>query len=490
MTEPLLDLIDAFAGVRVLVIGEAMLDSYLIGTTTRLCREAPVPVVALNERRDAPGGAANAAVNIASLGGSARFLSVVGGDAEGALLRDALETCGVATDTLLIEEGRRTLTKHRLVAAAQVLVRFDQGDTDAICPFTENALIAGLTDHFPHCDAVLISDYGYGILTPRVIQTLAALHAASPRPIPIIVDAKHLPRYRALDPSAIKPSYEEAVRLLGLDGAASDGSRADQIVTNGERLLDLTGAQIAAVTLDTDGAVIIERNRAAYRIAARPSAHARAIGAGDTFVSALALGLAIGADAHATCDVAAAAAAIVVSMDGTTACTCEALREHLAESDKYVPDLAHLLRSVEWYRGHGKRIVFTNGCFDILHRGHVALLNRARSLGDLLVVGINTDESVARLKGMHRPINPLDDRAQVLAGLGCVDYVVPFAEQTPEALIHAIRPDVFVKGGDYSRETLPETVVVESLGGAVHILPFIADRSTSRVIERIAASRQ
>jgi D-beta-D-heptose 7-phosphate kinase / D-beta-D-heptose 1-phosphate adenosyltransferase len=484
MTEPLLDLIDAFAGLRVLVIGEAMLDSYLIGTTTRLCREAPVPIVALDERDDVPGGAANAAVNVASLGGSARFLSVIGDDAEGALLRDALETRGVPTETLIVEEGRRTLTKHRVVAASQVLVRFDQGDTGSIRAATEDALIGHLSDHFRHCDAVLISDYGYGILTPRVIETLAALRAASPRPI--IVDAKHLPQYRALGPTAIKPSYEEAARLLGLN-ASADESRADQIAARGERLLGVTGARIAAVTLDTDGAIVIERGRPAYRIPARPSTHARAIGAGDTFVGALALSLAAGADAHTAADVAAAAAAIAVSMDGTAACTHEALREHVADSDKYLPDLARLLRSVEWYRVHGKRIVFTNGCFDILHRGHVALLNRARALGDLLIVGINTDESVARLKGPHRPINPLDDRAQVLAGLGCVDYVVPFAEQTPDALIRAIRPDLFVKGGDYSRDTLPETAVVESLGGIVHILPFIDDRSTTRVIERINA---
>jgi D-beta-D-heptose 7-phosphate kinase/D-beta-D-heptose 1-phosphate adenosyltransferase len=487
VTEPLLDLIDAFAGLRVLVIGEAMLDSYLIGTTTRLCREAPVPIVALDERRNVRGGAAIAAMNVAALGGSARFLSVIGDDTEGVLLRDALEASGVSTETLLIEEGRRTLTKHRLVAASQVVVRFDQGDTDAIGPFTEDTLIARLIEHFPHCDAMLISDYGYGILTPRVIETLAALHAGTPKPIPIIVDAKQLTKYRALGPTAIKPSYAEAARLLDLEAAGTNESRADQIAAHGERLLDLTGARIAAVTLDTDGAVIIERGHPAYRIAARPSTHARAIGAGDTFVAALALGLAAGPDAHVACDVASHAAAIVVAMDGTTACSREALREQLAESDKYVPDLARLLRSVEWYRAHGKRIVFTNGCFDILHRGNVALLNRARALGDLLIVGINTDESVARLKGAHRPINPLDDRAQVLAGLGCVDHVVPFAEQTPDALIRAIRPDLFVKGGDYSRATLPETALVESLGGTVHILPFITDRSTTRVIERISA---
>jgi D-beta-D-heptose 7-phosphate kinase / D-beta-D-heptose 1-phosphate adenosyltransferase len=490
MTEPLLDLIDGFAGLNVLVIGEAMLDSYLIGTADRVCREAPVPVVALSERRDVPGGAANVAANVASLGGNPIFLSVIGDDAEGALLRDALEASGVSTETLLIEEGRRTLTKHRLVAASQVLVRFDQGDTDAVRAFTENALIAHVTAHFPPCDAVVISDYDYGILTPRLIETLAALRAETARPIPIVADAKRLTRYRSVAPAAIKPSYEEAMRLLGAEDATRTRSRAEVIAAQGERLLDLTGARSAAVTLDTDGAVIVERDRPAYHIAARPCTHARAIGAGDTFVGALALAFAAGADAHAAADVASAAAAVAVTVEGTTACTREALREQLAESAKYVPDIARLARSIAWYRAHGKRVVFTNGCFDILHRGHVALLNRARALGDLLVVGINSDESVARLKGPHRPINPLDDRAHVLAGLGCVDYVIPFAEETPDALIRAIRPEIFVKGGDYTRETLPETALVESLGGTVHLLPFIADRSTTRVIERITASSQ
>lgn len=490
MTKPLQDLIDAFAGLQVLVIGEAMLDSYLIGTADRLCREAPVPIVALSERRDQPGGAANAAANIAGLGARAVFLSVIGDDTEGMLLRDALETCGVPTEALLIEEGRRTLVKHRLVAASQVLMRFDQGDTDPIGAFTEDALIAQLTTRFPECDAVVISDYGYGILTPRVIAALAALKARAPRPIPIVADAKQLTRYQSIAPTAIKPSYEEAVRLLGVDHACDAGSRADLIAAHSERLLDLTGARIAAVTLDTEGAVVLERGLPAYRVAAQPSTHARAIGAGDTFVGALTLALAAGGDAQAAVDVASAAAAIAVTMEGTTACTRDALRESLSDATKYLPDIARLQRSIAWYRAHGKRVVFTNGCFDILHRGHVALLNRARALGDLLIVGINTDESVARLKGMHRPINPLDDRAHVLSGLGCVDYVVPFADDTPENLIRAIRPDVFVKGGDYRRETLPETAVVESLGGAVHIVPFIADRSTTRVIERITASRQ
>lgn len=492
MTKPLLDLIDGFAGLKVLVIGEAMLDSYLIGTTDRVCREAPVPIVALSERRDMPGGAANAAANIASLGGAAVFLSVVGDDAEGALLRDALEAHGVPTGALLIEGGRRTLVKHRLVAAAQVLVRFDQGDTDPISTFIEDALIAQLTTLLPECDAVVISDYGYGILTPRVVDALAALRGRSPRPIPIVADAKQLTRYRALGPAAIKPSYVEAVRLLGMDGVGHTGARADLIAAHGERLLDLTGARIAAVTLDIEGVVALERGCPAYRIAAEPSAHARAIGAGDTFVGALALALAMGADAHAAVDLSAAAAAIAVTMDGTTACTRAALRERLSDPDKYVPEVARLLQLIAWYRARGKRVVFTNGCFDILHRGHVALLNRARALGDLLVVGINSDESVGRLKGTYRPINPLDDRAQVLAALGCVDYVVPFADDTPEALIRAIRPEVFVKGGDYTRDILPEAALVESLGGTVHLLPFVADRSTTRVIERIgaAASRQ
>lgn len=478
----MLHLIDAFAGARILVIGDAMLDSYLIGTTNRLCREAPVPVVALTERQDVPGGGANTAANIASLGGAVTFLSIIGDDEEGLRLRGALEACGIETGAVGIEEGRRTLAKHRVVASSQVLVRFDQGDTGPMSPRAERAVIGHLISQYARSDAVIVSDYAYGVLTPRVIETLATLQARTPRPL--IVDAKDFRLYRSVGVTAIKPNYEEAQALLGVPSVCG-GARATQIEAHGERLLDLTGARIAAVTLDSDGTLVIERDCSPHSIPARPSVHAKAIGAGDTFVGALALALAVGGDACTATEIAAAAAAVAVEREGTTACTLAALRERVAAPSKHAGDLDALVARVARMREAGKRVVFTNGCFDILHRGHVTLLAAARALGDALIIGVNSDEGVARLKGPHRPINSLDDRLAVLAALGSVDYVIPFAEETPERLIRALRPDVFVKGGDYTRQTLPEAPLVESLGGTVRILPFTPDRSTTRVIEHI-----
>jgi D-beta-D-heptose 7-phosphate kinase / D-beta-D-heptose 1-phosphate adenosyltransferase len=300
----------------------------------------------------------------------------------------------------------------------------------------------------------------------------------------VVVDSKHLPAYRTVGITAIKPNYAEAAQLL--DTRPVDGpTRVDFIATHGDRLLDLTGAQVAAVTLDTDGAILIERGRPPYRTYARPTHHSYAAGAGDTFLSALAMAIAAGADTPAAAEIAAAAAAIVVGKAGTVTCSAQALRAALSVEGKYITKLSRLLAQVELYRQQGHRIVFTNGCFDILHRGHITYLSRAKALGDVLIVGVNADAGVRRLKGPTRPINSLEDRAQVLAALSCVDHLIAFEEETPIQLIRALRPDVFVKGGDYTRASLPEAPVVEQLGGVVHILPYLADQSTTSIIERI-----
>ncbi len=246
-----------------------------------------------------------------------------------------------------------------------------------------------------------------------------------------------------------------------------------------------TGARIVAVTLDADGAIILERGRPPYRTYARPTHHSRAAGAGDTFAAALALGLAAGAETPAAADLASAAAAVVVGRDGTAACSSRELRERIAAGDKPVDDPSDLAARLSEHRRQGRRIVFTNGCFDILHRGHISYLSLAKSLGDVLVVGVNSDDGIRRLKGPSRPINALEDRMGVLAALSCVDLIVPFDEDTPCELIRVVRPDVFVKGGDYTRDRLPEAAIVEELGGAVQILPYLADRSTTDMIERI-----
>ena len=497
--------LDAFAGLKVLVIGEAMLDCYLSGVATRLCPEAPVPVVTVTDLSRVPGGAANTAVNVHTLNGLVTFLSAIGDDWEGAILRQALEEQGVSTKHVLTQPGRRTLAKQRVISSATLLVRFDQGSTDAMARETEQKLIDELERCFPDCDAVIVSDYGYGILTSRVIQAIAKLQQSSPRIL--VVDSKNLTAYRHVGVTAVKPNYNQAVQLLGLEALhattlADRNVRADQIATHRERLLDLTGAQIAAVTLDAEGALVFERDREAspeeirpsYRTYARPANHERATGAGDTFVSVLTLALATGAPTPVAADLASAAAAVVVGKEGTTACSAQELRQmllmpSLQAPDKYVPDPRSLVAGVASKRAKGERIVFTNGCFDILHAGHVSYLNRARELGDILIIGVNSDVSVSRLKGPSRPINPLEDRIQVLSALGCVDYLVPFDDDTPSNLIRIIRPDVYVKGGDYTKETLPEASLVEKLGGVIQIMPFVENRSTTSIIERICIAK-
>lgn len=474
----------AFRDQRVLVVGEAILDGYLDGVAERLSREAPVPIVALRDRVDAPGGAANTAANLATLGASVSFVSVVGRDAEATRLRRTLDAARVDTSGLIETRGRTTLAKQRVSAGGQMLLRFDAGSTEPIDAATEDEVIARLGSLVPDADAVVISDYGYGLLTERVVTVLGELQRRFPRVL--VADARDLRRYRRIGVTAVKPNYGETCRLLGEPEAVDPRERGRQVALAGERLLEVTGARICAVTLDVEGAFVFERGLPPYRTYARPRPNSRAAGAGDTFVAALTLALASGAPTPTAAELASAAAAVVVGKDGTSACSIPELEEELSSvAGKRLDRPERVLQRIDFHRRQGRRVVFTNGVFDILHRGHVTYLTRAKALGDVLVVGVNSDASVRRLKGSSRPINGLDDRLAVLEALSCVDHVVPFDDDTPEALIRIVRPDVFVKGGDYTIESLPEAPLVEELGGTVRILPFLEDRSTTGVIARV-----
>jgi len=477
-------LVDGFQSRNVLIIGETMLDRYLRGTTDRVCREAPVPIVAIAATEEAPGGAANVAANVAALGGHATFVSVVGDDEVGNTAVRLLQERGLDASLVLTQSGRRTLSKQRIVAGPQMLLRLDQGSTEPVTPRIERGLIEAIRHAWPQADVVVISDYGYGVLTPGVVQALAALQSMQPRPI--LVDAKDILAYRSLAPAVVKPNYAEACRLLQADVLRGSTDRSVQLAGLSETLLELTGAQTAVVTLDEDGAVVLERDEAPRTVHAPRLHHARAAGAGDSFLATLALALAAGADTTVGAEAAAWAAAVAVRTDGTAVCTRDDLCAHLATDGRRVLDREEALVLVEDARNAGRRIVFTNGCFDIVHRGHTALLSQARALGDMLVVGLNSDDSVRRLKGHGRPVNPLEDRAQVLASLSSVDYVVPFPEDTPEDLLRTLRPDIFVKGGDYTHESLPEAALVESFGGVVRILDYVEDHSTTAIIGRIS----
>jgi D-beta-D-heptose 7-phosphate kinase/D-beta-D-heptose 1-phosphate adenosyltransferase len=482
MDPGLLPLIDAFNGLKVIVVGEVMLDSYLEGATGRFCQEAPVPIVTLSERRDVPGGAANVAVNVHELGGRVSLLSVLGADHESHLLQHALQIRGVSGEHLLACSDRRTLTKQRVFAARQMLLRLDHGTTTAIDLPTEEILLERLTALYPDSDAVIISDYDYGVLTPRIIRAIAQLQARHPRIV--VADSRRLPVFRDVGVTAVKPNFAEAAQLLGAGALEGCRARADDIMRYSEPILELSGARIAAVTLDNEGAVFFERNAKPYRTYARAFRHGFVVGAGDTFISGLTLALAARASTPAAAEIASAAAAVAVSKERTATCKAHELRDYVGAQGKLIND-RRLSACVEMYREQGRTIVFTNGCFDILHRGHVTFLNRAKGLGDVLILGVNSDDSIRRLKGPTRPINSMEDRIQVLAALTCIDHLVVFDEDTPANLIRAVRPDIFVKGGDYTRDRLPEAALVEEFGGVVEILPYLQDRSTTGIIERI-----
>jgi D-beta-D-heptose 7-phosphate kinase/D-beta-D-heptose 1-phosphate adenosyltransferase len=483
MSVTLEELGPGIAGLNVLVIGDAMLDVYLSGVSHRLCQEAPVPIVDVTARLDAPGGAGNCAANVAALGAKVSLLAVTGNECDGELLLRQLDDAGVRVDDVLLSPARRTLSKSRVLCDNHLIVRFDQGTTTAIDGETERLVLARLERLFPTVDAVIVSDYRYGVLTPAVIDRLAQLQRQSPRTL--VVDSKTLPAYRHVGMTACKPNYRETLQLLGAPRKAAGPRRWHALLSEGDRILELTGAQVAAVSLDCEGALFFERGRPVHRTYAQAAPQERAAGAGDTFLSTLALALAAGAETPVAADLAAAAAAVVVAKHHTATCSWNELKHRYEGQCRPGMEWTRLQELLKEYRRQGRQIVLTNGCFDILHRGHITYLEQAKQLGDVLIVGVNTDESIHRLKGPARPINSLADRVGVLQGLSSVDHVFAFDEDTPHELIRVIEPDVFVKGGDYTRETLPEAELVEQLGGTIKILPFVADRSTTSIISRI-----
>jgi D-beta-D-heptose 7-phosphate kinase/D-beta-D-heptose 1-phosphate adenosyltransferase len=483
MTRRFSDTIERFSGMKVLVLGEAMLDSYLEGPTSRLCQEAPVPVVNVESQRHVPGGAANTAVNLKALMAEPILLSAVGDDGEGRRIVEALAMQGISCETISRDSRRQTLAKQRVVGANHLLVRFDQGTTSRLAEDTEHELLERLISLHRQCDAIVISDYCYGIVTPRIIRCLSHLQRRQPKLL--VVDSKRLPDYRMAQAAAVKPNYSESLELLKLSPPNERKDRVAHIEAYGSELLDLTGARLAAVTMDVDGALFFEPGKSPYRTYARPQPQANAAGAGDTFLAALTLALASGAETAVAAEISSAAAAVVVTKNGTSACASDELQEQLCTPEKIATSRSRLAARCELYRRYGKRIVLTGGCFDILHSGHVSYLNQAKSLGDVLIVAINSDDSVRRLKGQARPINRVEDRLHVLAALSSIDHLIVFDENTPIDLIEAIRPHVFAKGGDYDAAMLPEASTVARLGGELRILPFIDDRSTTNIIERI-----
>jgi D-beta-D-heptose 7-phosphate kinase / D-beta-D-heptose 1-phosphate adenosyltransferase len=326
--ESLSSVVDRFADLRLLVVGDAILDVWTSGRASRLCREAPVPVVAVDDRRELPGGAANAALNAAGLGARVSLVSVVGGDLAGTALRERLTAAGVDAGGLVVQPGRSTLVKRRVVADGQLLVRLDEGDETPLPGRAARRLADRLAESFSAHDAVLVSDYAAGTVGPSLVAALARLQAAAPRVL--VVDAKNPAAYRGVEATAVKPNYQEATRLLGLEPVDAASRRVDQLQREGQRILSLLDAQVAAVTLDAEGALLFERGAPPYRTYANPVPASKATGAGDTFASVLTLALAAGCDAPVAGELAAAAATVAVGRLSTACCSRSDLQAAVA----------------------------------------------------------------------------------------------------------------------------------------------------------------
>jgi D-beta-D-heptose 7-phosphate kinase/D-beta-D-heptose 1-phosphate adenosyltransferase len=475
-------LINRFSDCKALVIGDAILDNYLKGSTTKICREAPAPVFDVETEEAVCGGAANAAINCASLGASTWFASVTGNDIYADTIISILQHSGVNLNCMVRDPKRSTMVKQRLMSEINLLYRIDQGTTTPITAEIENELIRKISVHWDSADVIILSDYGNGIITERIIDFIFDVQLHLPKPL--IVDAKDPTRFSRLKPKAVKPNYTEAISLLGCP-ALPRSERANQMFQHQPALFESTGADFICVTLDKDGVVLLSRESTPQRILCIPFDNKNAIGAGDTFTAAFSLAYVQGASAAQACHIAANAAAVVVQKEGTAGCTRGELSAHMKVLPKFISSTETLGLIIGKAKQNGKRIVFTNGCFDILHKGHINLLEEARKLGDLLVLAVNNDDSIRKLKGEDRPVNTLEDRISVLSALEAVDLIIAFEEETSAHLIRLISPDVFVKGSSYANAAIPEADLVRSLGGTVEILRSTFGHSTSGIIKKI-----
>lgn len=481
MKEDIEALIKGFKNLKVLVVGDAILDTYTRGSSDSISREAPVLVLNVHERAYQCGGAANTAINVAALGAETYFLTVLGKDGHARELLTVLRRNRVHTEYILKDKARSTIAKQRIIASSNILLRTDEGtSTDIATPYVK-ALLERFAALYPQMDAVILSDYGYGILNEPVIEGIKRITQSGTKPL--IADAKDIGRYRVVAPAAVKPNYGETLQLLGIKKAPAE-NRVAFLSSMGNDVLKLCGARIAAVTLDTDGVILFEEGKPPHRIPCIPRDNAKTIGAGDTFTSALALALACKVNSHKAAELAAAAAAVVVQKNGTAVCSNRELIACFMPQPKFTT-LDHLVNLVKELKKQNKKIVFTNGCFDIIHKGHIALLNQAKEAGDVLIVGVNSDTSIRALKGPGRPINNLEDRITVLAGLQSVDYLVSFDEVNASRLIQALRPDIFVKGGNYTENGISEVPLLKKQGCVIKIIPYIEDHSTAYIIDKI-----
>lgn len=463
-----------FDTAPVLVVGDVMLDRYWHGPTQRISPEAPVPVVKVEHIEDRPGGAGNVALNLAALGAPAWLVGVTGDDEAADRLRQSLEAAGVYCAFQRCPE-QPTITKLRVMSRHQQLIRVDfeeRFDTDG------DALAAQVVELLGQVKVMVLSDYGKGALVNH--QQLIEL--ARQRGVPVLADPKGTDFSLYRGATLITPNLAELEAVVGRCGSEQE------LVGKGRALMEELELEGLLITRSEQGMTLLRRDSAPLHLPARAREVFDVTGAGDTVISTLAAALAAGTDYPMAVALANLAAGIVVGKMGTASVSAPELRRAVQReqgSERGVLGVEQLQVAIEDARAHGERVVFTNGCFDILHAGHVGYLEQARQLGDRLIVAVNSDASVRRLKGKGRPINPVERRMTVLAGLESVDWVVCFDEDTPESLLTRLQPDILVKGGDYRKEQVVGWEIVESYGGEVRSLDFLDNCSTTAIVQKI-----
>lgn len=458
----------------ILVIGDLMLDHYLWGKCERISPEAPVQVIDIQKESTVLGGAGNVVNNLLSLGAKVNVLSVVGDDDNGLELLVMLEDLGAGAKGIIKQENRKTSKKSRVIASHQQVVRYDSESKEDIAPLCEQQLLAQCEQYIANVDVILLSDYGKGVLTNTFTCKVIAL--AKKHQKPILVDPKGEDYSKYSGATLITPNKKEA--SIASKIAIKDDASLQKA---GELLKESLGLEYAIITLSEDGMAIFGETFEKMPTVAREVYDVT--GAGDTVLASLGYALSCGLDIQESASFANSAAAVVVGKLGSATVTLDevdayehSLRNATAGSKiKTKDEIIRLLKTRK-----NQKIVFTNGCFDILHVGHVKYLEVAKSFGDMLIVGLNSDDSIKRLKGQNRPINPLEDRAYVLSALESVSFVVPFEEDTPLELIFAVQPDILVKGADYEGKV----VVGSDIAKEVRLVQFVEGKSTTHIIQK------
>ena len=464
-----------FANSRVLVCGDLMLDRYWHGDTSRISPEAPVPVVRVVQAEERPGGAANVAVNIASLGGHATLVGLTGDDEPANMLDSVMKRAGVTCDFERLN-GSATITKLRVMSRHQQLIRldFENGFGEPEQPGLLRRFEAALGG----ADIVVLSDYGKGTLS--AVQQLIASARSARKPVVIDPKGTDFGRYRGA--TVITPNMSEFEAVAGK--CHSD----EELAAKGEALREQLELEALLITRSENGMTLLYRGRPALHLPTKAREVYDVTGAGDTVVSVLAAGMAAGLDMADATALANLAAGVVVGKMGTVSVTVPELHRALREYDEMEQGIIgedELIALVREAQAHGEKVVMTNGCFDILHAGHVTYLQQAAELGDRLIVAVNDDASVKRLKGEERPVNTLERRMHVLAALGCVDWVVPFYEDTPTRLICAIKPNILVKGVGNEPAKIPGGDCVRAAGGQVMVMDYVEGVSPTALISVI-----